>query len=322
LRKKRLLIVDQLNLFFRSYIVDPSLSSNGQPIGGLKGTLKALQKIVRETNPDQVIICWDGEGGSARRKIINKKYKEGRKPPRLNRDIRVLSEAEEAENKIWQMEQLVKYYNNMPTVQFMFRGVEADDIIAYVNQLPHYKDWQKVIISNDKDFYQLLDDTTIVYRPAQKEIVNKNIILDRSSVHPRNYVLARAMEGDKSDNLDGVPRIGLKTVKNIFPFLSEEKDYTIDDILNYSKSMLSESKKKAYSTILEHEHIIRRNYKMMQLASPMMPIQAKKDVRRTIEESIPEFNKTELIKMMIQDGFGDWNWSDLQVHFRKMVVDH
>jgi len=92
---KRLLLIDQLNLFFRSYIVNPSLSNDGQPIGGIVGVIKSLQKICREVNPDKVIICWDGEGGSKKRKLMKKDYKAGRKPIRLNRDIRTLSEEEE-----------------------------------------------------------------------------------------------------------------------------------------------------------------------------------------------------------------------------------
>ena len=60
---RRLLVIDALNMYFRAYIVDPSLSTNGQPIGGLKGFLKILQKLVREMRPDEVVICWDGAGG-------------------------------------------------------------------------------------------------------------------------------------------------------------------------------------------------------------------------------------------------------------------
>ena len=66
-------------MYYRAYIVDPSLSTNGQPIGGTKGFLKILQKLIRETKPDQVIIAWDGAGGSQRRKAVDKNYKEGKK---------------------------------------------------------------------------------------------------------------------------------------------------------------------------------------------------------------------------------------------------
>ena len=99
---KRLLVIDALNAYFRAYIVDPSLSINGQPIGGYKGFIKILQKLCREMRPDEIIIAWDGAGGSQRRKIINKGYKEGRKPIRLNRAVRNLTENEELHNKVWQ----------------------------------------------------------------------------------------------------------------------------------------------------------------------------------------------------------------------------
>ena len=92
---KRLLIIDALNAYRRANIVDPSLSTNGQPIGGLKGFIKILQKLVRDTNPDQIVVVWDGPNGSKKRKSMDKNYKEGRKPIRLNRAFHNLTEDEE-----------------------------------------------------------------------------------------------------------------------------------------------------------------------------------------------------------------------------------
>ena len=164
---KRILIIDALNLYYRSYIVDPSISLNGQPIGGLKGFLKSLQKLVRETKPDEVVICWDGEGGSQRRKAQNKNYKEGRKPIRLNRSVKNLSEDQEKENKIWQQLRLVEYLNEMPLIQLLLPHVEADDLIAFTSQFADFKEDQKVIVSSDKDFYQLLNKSTVLIRPRK-----------------------------------------------------------------------------------------------------------------------------------------------------------
>ena len=72
--QKRVLIIDQLNLFFRNYIVNPSLSTDGIPIGGLRGCMQSLQKVVRESKPDMIVICWDGEGGSKKRKLLKKDF--------------------------------------------------------------------------------------------------------------------------------------------------------------------------------------------------------------------------------------------------------
>jgi len=321
LSTKRLVIIDQLNLFFRNYIVNPSLSVNGQPIGALKGCVQSIQKIARETKPDKIIICWDGEGGSKKRKLIKKDYKDGRKPIRLNRDIRNMSEQEEVDNKVWQQSRLIEYFNSMPIMQFMFKGVEADDIIAYLTQIPSLNEWQKVIVSSDKDFYQLLDKNTILHRPVQKEFVNTISLLEKFDIHPNNFAMARAMAGDKSDNLDGIGGVGLKTVSKRFPFFKEENQVTFTKLLEYCRNMTSETRAKAYEKVLEKEDILRRNYQMMQLYAPMLPIEAKKQIRQVVENPDMSFNKTEVIKMMFQDGFGEINFVELFSHFNKMCID-
>ena len=82
---KKVILIDALNLFIRNYVVNPTLDTKGVPIGGCIGFLKSLQKITRTMNPDQIVVCWDGVGGSQRKKAKNKKYKEGRNPLRFNR---------------------------------------------------------------------------------------------------------------------------------------------------------------------------------------------------------------------------------------------
>ena len=84
---KRVIVIDALNMFIRNYIVNPMISTNGNPIGGSVGFLNSVKKLMRESKPDQVIICWDGAGGSQRRRQTVKEYKQGRKPLRKNYKI-------------------------------------------------------------------------------------------------------------------------------------------------------------------------------------------------------------------------------------------
>jgi len=319
---KRVLIVDQLNLFFRNYIVNPSISTDGAPIGGLRGCIQSLQKVIRESKPDMVVICWDGAGGSKKRKLIKKDYKAGRKPIRLNRAIRNMSDDEETDNKFWQQSRLVDYYNQIPVIQFMFDATEADDIIAYVSKHKLLEDYDKIILSSDKDFFQLLDDKTVLYRPVQKEILNKNSIVDKFSIHPTNFAMARAMAGDKSDNIEGIPGVGLKTISRRFPFLREGKTKTFSDIITHCKKELEGGEIKAYRNILESEEMLKRNYQMMQLYAPLLSIDEKNLVNATLQDPDQTFNKTELIKMMIKDGFGEINFVDLFRHFNKIALDN
>jgi len=319
-KQKRLLVIDALNMYFRAYIVDPSLSTNGQPIGGMKGFLKILQKLLRETKPDEVIICWDGEGGSTKRKSSDKNYKQGRKPIRLNRDIRNLSENEEIANKIWQQTRLIEHLNNIGVIQLMLPQVEADDVIGYVCSMSKYQDWQKVIVSSDKDFIQLCNDNTVLYRPIQKKILNSKRVVETYGIHPQNFALARAICGDKSDNLGGVGGIGLPTVAKRLPFLAEDKFYTIDDVVEYCSTV--ESNVKAYSKIVENRDLVEHNYKMMQLYSPSISVQGKTKLKYAVENFVHEMNVTEVKKMMIQDGFGSVDFTELFASMKRIVVEN
>jgi len=303
---KRILIIDALNMFYRGYIVDPSISTHGEPIGGVKGFLKSMQKIVRETTPDEVIICWDGEGGSLRRKGINKNYKAGRKPIRLNRNVRNLTEDEEMQNKVWQHIKIIEYLNELPVIQICVPGMEADDIIGFIVKNSAVKENQKIIISSDKDFYQLCDDKTILIRPIQNQILNA-------------VALARAIEGDKSDNLSGIPGAGLKTIAKRFPFLLEEKSYTISDIVD--SCMDQEKPLKIHTNILEGVDRIKENYRMMQLSVPTMSPDTIQQIEAKVKPGLREFNKTEILRMMIDDGMGEYNWTDLWANCNRIVWD-
>jgi DNA polymerase-1 len=313
---KRVLVIDALNMFLRAFIVDPSLSQHGQPIGGIKGSIKILQKLVRITKPNEIVICWDGPNGSQKRKTLNAGYKEGRKPLRLNRSVHNLTENEEIQNKVWQQMQVIEYFNQMPIIQLILERVEADDIISYVCNSRHYDGWQKVIVSNDKDFLQLCDDETVVYRPTTDKIETKKTVIESLGIHPTNMALARAMDGDASDNLPGVNRVGMKTIATKLPFMKEERSVTIDELIEYCET--KESKLKVFKTIAESRKLIEHNYDMMQLYSPLISVQGKQTIDYALENFECDFHKTELLKLMIEDGFGELNWEELKTFLNKI----
>ena len=313
---KRVLVIDALNMFLRAFIVDPSLSQHGQPIGGIKGSIKILQKLVRITKPNEIVICWDGPNGSQKRKTLNSGYKEGRKPLRLNRSVHNLTENEEIQNKVWQQMQVIEYFNQMPIIQLIVERVEADDIISYVCNSRHYDGWQKVIVSNDKDFLQLCDDETVVYRPTTDKIETKKTVIESLGIHPTNMALARAMDGDASDNLPGVNRVGMKTIATKLPFMKEERSVTIDELIEYCET--KESKLKVFKTIAESRKLIEHNYDMMQVYSPLISVQGKQTIDYALENFECDFHKTELLKLMIEDGFGELNWEELKTFLNKI----
>jgi len=315
---KRVLIIDALNIYLRAYISNPSIALNGEPIGGAFGFLKSLQKYCREMKPDHIVVCWDGPDGSRKRKTMHKGYKEGRSPVRLNRSVRIMSEEEEFRNKIWQQQRLITYLNCLPVSQIMIEKIEADDIISYVAQMQHFKDAQKVIISSDKDFYQLCNDKTVVYRPVQVEFINVKRLVETFGIHPNNFALARAICGDKSDNLDGVGGAGLKTVAKRFPFLSEANTHEIGTLLKACEDV--ENPLKVHHNILSGEEKIIRNYKMMQLYTPLVSVQASQKIKYAIKEMTPELNKTQCIGLMIEDGIGAYDWAEMFATMKRICL--
>jgi len=320
--KKRILIIDGLNIFITNWIVNPTISENsGQPIGGVVGFIKILQKYIKSTKCSKVFVCWDSSKGSVRRKQIYKEYKENRKPIiKLNRFSKNMDESEVSDNKEKQQLRLISYLNEMPVSQFVEDGVEADDLIAYLCKTESLKDYDKVILSSDKDFYQLCDNSTIIVRPTQKEIHNKNTIKDKYKISPENFALARSIVGDSSDNIEGILGAGLKTIAKRFPFLIEDKKYFINNIIDYINR--SEKQFKLFDQIKDNKDKLVLNFKITSL----YPVQISFDSIQKIENKIKVekifLNVSKLRTMMMADGFESINWDGLFVNLRRIVLEN
>ena len=223
-------------------------------------------------------------------------------------------------NKTWQQVRVLEYLNYTPAIQFLEPYVEADDVIAAIAQHPMMSEWQKVIVSSDKDFFQLLDDRTVLYRPTQKQVLNKNMVLKEYKIHPTNFALARALVGDSSDNLPGLKGVGLGTVAKRFPFLAEAKSYYLDDLLK--DCMEQEAPLKVHHAVVEGQALVRENYKLMQLYTPFLSVQTNSKITEVLATFEPEFNKSGLRTEMHKDGIGEVSLSDLFTAFNRFVSDY
>lgn len=315
---RRVILIDALNMFIRSWTINPSMSTNGNPIGGTVGFLGSIRKVVNDFSPDEVVICWDGAGGSQKRRQIIKSYKEGRKPIRKNYEVAGMDKQSENENKYWQQEILMEMLNEMPMIQLMLERTEADDIIAYITKSPKYFGWQKVIISSDKDFIQLLDEETVLYRPIAKKAMNKKSVIEEFGISPQNFAIARAMAGDKSDNLEGIRGAGLKTISKRLPTLREEKEHYLNDI--YEMCDNAESKVKFYSNVVENWNTVELNYKVMNLVPPSISVQGTQKINYALDNFEPELNATELRRTSISNGFGSYNWESYFAALRGVIM--
>lgn len=292
-----ILLIDAMNLFIRSFAAFPSMSTHGHQIGGAVGFLKTMKKVVGEVFPKKIYICWEG-GGSARRRGLFKDYKAHRKPEKLNRfyedDI-----PETDENRSLQIAALAKLLKHLPVCQVYVSDCEADDVIAHLCKKVFPND-KKVIMSSDKDLFQLLDDKTRVYSLHKKTYYTAEDIKEEFHISMRNFALAKAVCGDAGDNVPGIEGVGFKTLAKRIPLFASDNDLSIEDVITFSQARLKEAK--AFRSIAEGEEIIRRNWKLVHLGDhALAPIQMER-IEFVVGTFKPQPNKIEFIRRLIAEG--------------------
>lgn len=295
-----ILVVDGTNNFIRCWTVVPTLSENGEHVGGVSGFLTSIGYAVKLMKPTRVIVVFDGKGGSDRRRKLYPQYKEGRKVlKRLNRAYEEMSDTEtEQKSVVEQMGKLVSFLQELPVSIVSIDHIEADDTIGYI-ATQMYKDSRITIMSADKDFMQLVNDRVQIWSPIKKKIYGVQDVINEYGVHPHNFIYYRILEGDNSDNIDGVKGVGLKTAIKCFPMLTEATETSVEKILLRAKDCANE--KKAYSSVVEHAEIIQRNYLLMQLKDPNFSPSLQLKINESVEK-IHDFNKFHFIQKLTAFG--------------------
>jgi DNA polymerase-1 len=296
----RVLIVDALNTFMRSYAAIPTLDDDGNHIGGMAGFMKSLGFAIRSFKPTRVVLVFDGKGGSQRRRKIYKEYKANRKPPtRLNRSYDMTTDEQEKENMKYQLVSLVEMVECLPVSILALDHVEADDVIAYMSELVTKNGGTSIIYSTDKDFLQMVNENVKVYNPVKKKTFDVDVILETYGVHPDNFVFFRSLLGDKSDNIDGIKGAGEKTLLKYVP---EFADPNVEVNLNLIEQKYADIKKKPklVENILDNTSIVNRNLQLMNLRDVDINIDAKMKILHKYEEGCPPLRKSDLTKLMFK----------------------
>lgn len=322
LGKEKVLIVDGLNTFIRSWTVNPTMDDNGDHIGGIVGFLKGIGYAIREYDATRCIIVFDGKGGSKSRKDLYGGYKEnrGNNRFRVNRAYSdLMNKEEEGESMKRQMIGLIELLEYLPVEVMLYDAIEADDVMGYIASQLLKEDESAVIMSADKDFLQLVNDRVKVYSPTKKKLYDTQMVINEYSIHPSNFMVYRCLDGDKSDNINGVSGCGIKTIIKRFPEIKDETEITIDKMFELCEERISENK--IYRKILDDKKIVERNYKLMQLADPEIPTNKKLTINDKYLDNSAKLNKLDFIKkamsMKVINSFGDVN-SWIQTTFAKL----
>ena len=210
IKKKRLFLIDAYALIFRGYyafIKNPRINSKGVDTSAILGFTNSLFDVIKRERPDYLAVCFD-KGGSKDRTKIFEQYKANREetPEAIKMSVPII-------------EDILKSLNISTLVK---EGYEADDIIGTITKRVNSDEYEIFMVTPDKDFAQLVDESVFIYRPVfgggyetwgVKEVLEKFEISNTSQV-----IDFLAMKGDSVDNIPGLPGVGDKTAKK---FLKE-----------------------------------------------------------------------------------------------------
>ena len=298
----RVLLIDGLNLFFRNFAMMNIINQDGVHIGGLGGFLRSLGSLINQIQPTSVYVVFDGVGSANNRKNVNPDYKKDRHTSRIT-NWEVFEDLDDEHNsKIDQIVRLVHYLKCLPVRTVSIDKAEADDIIAYyAHYLPKEYNSQCIIVSSDKDFLQLVNDNVTVWRPMEKLYYTKSLIEEKFGCLTENFILYKTLLGDSSDKIAGIKGLGEKGLFKKFPELNE-RPLTMDDIFDLSEEKLEEHV--VYARIVNEFNRLENNYKLMDLANPLLDAQDKKDLEEYTKLPLLALNSKSFLRIYNEDGIG------------------
>ncbi|KPJ54656.1 hypothetical protein AMJ47_03825 [Parcubacteria bacterium DG_72] len=241
--KKHLIVLDSNSIIHRAFHALPPLTTKkGELVGAVYGFLLVFLKAIKEFKPDFVVACFDVPGPTFR----HEKYKEykAKRPPAPG----------ELYQQIPKVKEVLREFNVMICEK---EGFEADDLIGTISKHAPKKqalpELETIVISGDSDNLQLIDAKTKVYtlRKGVKDTVlyDKRLVAQKyQGLTPKQLIDYRALRGDPTDNIPGVPGIGEKTAVELVRRFGNIEDLyqNLDGVKPKLKELLIQNKEQAF----------------------------------------------------------------------------
>jgi DNA polymerase-1 len=198
---KHLYLVDGSGYIFRAFFALPPMTRpDGTPVNAVFGFTKMLMKLIADSDADAVAVIFDA-GRKSFRNDIYPEYKAHRPDP-----------PEELIPQFALIREATKAYN-LPAIEI--QGYEADDIIATYAEMARAQGIEVTIVSSDKDLMQLVNDGIAMLDPMKNRQIGHDEVVEKFGVGPEKVVEVQALAGDSTDNIPGVPGIGVKTAAQL-----------------------------------------------------------------------------------------------------------
>ena len=273
--KKSLTLVDGSGFIFRAYYALPPLTRNdGTPINAVMGYCNMIWRLIAETKTSSLAVIFDTASKSFRNEIYAE-YKANRSeaPEDLIPQFSLIREATDA--------------FNIPYIEL--KGYEADDIIATYSNQASNEGWTVDIISSDKDLMQLVNDNVKMVDPMKMVNIGREEVLKKFGVYPEKVIDVQALAGDSTDNIPGVPGIGIKTAAEL---INEYGD--LETLLGKAEEI---KQPKRRENLINYADLARISMKLVTLSKDIKEIESFNNfIRRDID-----INK--LKTFLIKQGF-------------------
>ena len=232
----KLVIIDGNSIFYRSFYALPLLAnSNGEYSNAVYGFAIQILNIINNIKPKYMVVAFDVSKKTFRNDLFDG-YKATRKP--MPDELRS------------QKEPLRKMLKLMGIAIAEQEGLEGDDIIGIISK--KFLDTETIIVTGDRDSFQLVDSTTKVYftkkGTSDVKIMGEKELKEEYGVTPQQFIDLKALQGDSSDNIPGVAGVGPKTATDlIIKYGSLDAIYeNIDEISGKLKEKLEQNKDMAF----------------------------------------------------------------------------
>lgn len=306
----QIFIIDAMNLFIRNFSISTILDKRGNHIGGLVGSLNSIYSIIRKFRPKKIIVVFEGDNSTVRRKKMYKEYKAHRKGKGVTNKAVFFNDDEAEESFNWQLLTFIQYLQKLPVNLLSVAEYEADDVIGWLvtksslirkkhcKQIQYYSEYNDnkfTIVSTDNDYLQLVSENVKLYSPIKKIMYECDTIFKEFGFHSCNFLLYKTLIGDKSDNIFGVKGLQLKTLLKTFPIIVENRQICLQNLIEYCETKVLEKKPyKIYQEILNSQDSIQLNEQLMNLSNILIPKIVVKEIEENLSENL-ELNLVECV---------------------------
>ena len=302
MKQNRLILVDGSGYIFRAfYALPPMTRADGTPVNAVFGFTSMLLKLSQDMEGENILVVFDAARTTFRNKIY-KDYKANRSDPpeELVPQFSLIRDATEAIG-----------LKSLEVAEY-----EADDIIATYVKFAVKQKIETVIISSDKDLMQLIQGGVSLYDPMKNIPIGADGVIEKFGVTPDKVIDVQALAGDTSDNVPGIPGIGIKTAAQLI------NEYGNLENLLENAQQIKQNKRR--ESLINHSELAKISKQLVSLFSDVPLPYSINDLKWTPrnDEKLLKFLRENNFKRLENKLFDNEEEQDAKVNIKNIKMNY